>query len=83
MFEVIEFELSKPGHFSVEFDEGIRIDHPMLIFANPKETEIPDPDAPGVVYFGAGVHEIGSDYSLESDQWFLIDPKTTQRIEFY
>jgi hypothetical protein len=28
------------------------------IFANPIETNIPKPDAPGVIYFGPGIHEI-------------------------
>ena len=39
----------------------IRIDgRPYLaLFANPLETEVPAPDAPGVRYFGPGVHEAG------------------------
>lgn len=39
----------------------IRIDgRPYLtVFANPLETEVPAPDAPGVRYFGPGVHDAG------------------------
>jgi hypothetical protein len=32
---------------------------PLLLFANPPETHPPQPDAPGVIYFGPGAHRAG------------------------
>jgi hypothetical protein len=29
------------------------------VFANPPETDVPGPQAPGVIYYGPGIHEIG------------------------
>lgn len=50
----VTFELAKPGQFSVEFDNDVRL--PMLIFADPPETNIPNRHAPGVVWFEPGIH---------------------------
>ena len=52
--ETIQFELSKAGHYSVEFEKGIFIEHPLLIFANPLETDVPSKNDENVIYFGAG-----------------------------
>lgn len=48
--------LDGPRKFSVEPD-GIK--GPLLLFANPVEENAPRPDAPGVVYFGPGIHKPG------------------------
>ncbi len=53
----VTFTLSAPGNFAVLFN-GSR-NEPLFVFANPLETEIPDREAPGVVYFGPGVHSPG------------------------
>lgn len=50
------FTLDKPAKISVEFD-GDRL-HNLHLFANPVETERPDPKDPNVVYFGPGVHKL-------------------------
>lgn len=49
------FTLTKPTKISVEFD-GDRL-HNLHLFANPVETERPDPKDPDVIYFGPGVHK--------------------------
>jgi len=48
--------LSGPRKLSIEPDgkQG-----PLLLFANPIEESPPKPDAPGVIYFGPGVHQPG------------------------
>jgi hypothetical protein len=51
------FRLSAPGPLTVEPGRGLQ--HPLHIFANPPEREVPAPNAPGVLYFGAGLHELG------------------------
>lgn len=50
------FTLTKPANISVEFD-GDRL-HNLHLFANPIETERPDPKDPDVIYFGPGVHKL-------------------------
>lgn len=50
------FTLAKPVNISIEFD-GDRL-HNMHLFANPIETERPDPKDPNVIYFGPGVHKL-------------------------
>lgn len=60
----IEFEITKSGHYSVEFEKNIFIEHPLFIFANPLETNIPSPKDSNVVYFADGVHEIGEKYKI-------------------
>jgi cysteine-rich repeat protein len=53
----VTFELDQPRKVSVEFDGDIT--HPMLVFADALETDVPDPNDPDVMYFGPGLHEIG------------------------
>lgn len=60
--------LSLPGPRKLSIEpEGKK--GPLLLFANPLEESPPKPDAPGVVYFGPGVHnpdriELSSDQTL-------------------
>lgn len=49
------FTLDKPQKLSVEFN-GDRL-HNLHLFANAIRTDIPDKNAPGVMYFEAGYHE--------------------------
>ena len=53
----VTFELDRPRKVSVEFDGDIV--HPMLVFADALETDVPNANDPDVVYFGPGLHEIG------------------------
>jgi hypothetical protein len=50
----ITIELDRPRKLSIE-PAGKK--GPLLLFANPLETDVPKPDAQGVVYFGPGVHK--------------------------
>lgn len=50
--------LSLPGPRKLSFEpDGKR--GPLLLFANPREETRPQPNAPGVVYFGPGLHKPG------------------------
>ena len=71
--ETIQFELSKAGLYSVEFEKGIFIEHPLLIFANPLETDVPSKNDENVIYFEAGFHEIGDDFKIESNQTVYLE----------
>jgi hypothetical protein len=50
----ISFFLTRPVKLSVEVN-GDR-QHNLHVFANPMETEKPNPDDPDVIYFGEGIH---------------------------
>ena len=52
----VRFTLTRPGQVTVEFDGPHRTLH---LFANPPEAPAPRQDAPGVRYFGPGVHRPG------------------------
>ncbi|MBI5820476.1 MAG: hypothetical protein HZA88_16030 [Verrucomicrobia bacterium] len=51
------FVLDQPARLSVEFDDSAKT-HPLLIFADPPETNVPSRDATNVVWFAPGVHEL-------------------------
>ncbi|MDR1277849.1 MAG: hypothetical protein LBK02_03780 [Treponema sp.] len=50
----VTFTLTEPVKLSVEVN-GDRV-HNLHVFANPLETEKPDPHDPAVIYFGPGIH---------------------------
>jgi hypothetical protein len=52
----ISFSLEHPGPVVVEVNGA---QHALHLFASPPETEVPAADAPGVRYFGPGVHRPG------------------------
>ncbi|WP_309717494.1 glycosyl hydrolase family 28 protein [Armatimonas sp.] len=66
MGNTVTFTLDRPRQ--VALDEGADISHPILIFANPleKEKDVPKPNTPGVLYFGPGVHTIGSEKDVSA-----------------
>lgn len=76
------FTLEKDARVSVEIDENYEIEqyidkigkikkhivkHPLFIFANPIENDIPNKNDPNVIYFGPGVHEIGKNYAIPNN----------------
>ena len=53
----VRFELTEAANLYVEI-EGEE-DEPLFLFANPLEAEPPpNPEDPGVLYFGPGVHDL-------------------------
>jgi hypothetical protein len=79
----IEFDIDKPGHYSVEFEKGVYIEHPLLIFANPMETNIPDEGDKNVIYFGPGYHDIGENYNIPSGKTVYIHGEAYIKGQFY
>lgn len=69
----VEFDLDRPGQFSVDFQPGVVVDHPLLIFADPPETTIPDRNDPDVTWFGPGVHDLGDNYEIKSNQTLYLE----------
>ena len=64
----LDMTLDRPRKFSVEPDgkKG-----PLLLFANPLETDAPKPDDKDVIYFGPGVHK-PEKIVLESNQTLYL-----------
>jgi hypothetical protein len=48
-------------------------EHPLFIFADPPETDIPDKNNPDVVWFGPGIHNIGPRQPLESNKTYYLE----------
>lgn len=71
---VCSFSLDQPRNVSVEFEPNTTnpVLHPMLVFANPIEDDVPDPDDPDVLYFGPGVHELGRDIPLRDNETIYL-----------
>lgn len=79
----IEFEITKAGHYSVEFEKGIFIEHPLLLFANPLEKNIPNRGDKNVIYFEPGFHEIGDKYIIPSNTTVYIAGGAYVKGQFY
>jgi len=54
----IALSLNEPRHLAIEINGNWT--GALHLFANPPETDRPSPKDPNVVYFGPGVHEVGS-----------------------
>ncbi len=66
----LKLQLPGPTKFSVEPDGK---ESPLLLFANPPETNIPKEGDPNVVYFGPGIHEKDS-IKLRDNQTLYLAP---------
>jgi hypothetical protein len=75
----LSFFLSEPAKLSVEIN-GDRF-HNLHVFANPPETEIPDPEDPDVIYFGEGVHSPAPRdfFSIPSNKTVYLAPGAVLR----
>ena len=71
---VCSFTLHSAGNVSVEFQPDVTnpVLHPMLVFANPLEADVPAPDARNVLYFGPGVHRIGATVPLHDGETIYL-----------
>lgn len=64
--------VDKPCQFSVEYNGRL---HPLLVFVNPLEKDVPRVDDPNVVYFAPGVHEPKDNrIDLTDDQTLYLAP---------
>jgi hypothetical protein len=68
----VTFSISKPGKFWIKFP-GMD-EHPLFIFADPPETDVPDRKDPNVKWFEGGkVHEIGEKFRVRSGQTIYLE----------
>ena len=62
--------VDKPCQFSVEYDGRL---HPLLVFVNPPEENVPSPDDENVIYFGPGVCRADR-IAVKDDQTLYLAP---------
>ena len=81
---IIYFSLDKPEKLSLEVN-GDRLRN-LHIFANPLETDTPDPDDPDVIYFGPGVHkphdQPGDSFNIPSGKTVYLAPGAVVQGKF-
>lgn len=72
----VRVEISRPGQYcllvKLRGSAGNEFDHPLFLFANPPEAAAPRKGAPGVHYFGPGVHDIGFKYPVKAGETVYI-----------
>ncbi|MGI8880197.1 MAG: hypothetical protein ACR2KJ_06730 [Jatrophihabitans sp.] len=69
------FALVTAQNVSVEFtpQAGAYVTHPMLVFANPPEVDVPPATGdPNVLYFGPGLHTIGAGVELHDNETIYL-----------
>jgi len=71
---VCTFTTNQPGNLSVEFEPNIHnpVLHPMLVFANPPEVDVPSASDPNVLYLGPGVHHLGANQPIQSGKTIYL-----------
>ncbi len=64
------FTLTRAANVSVEFapDTTNPVLHPMLVFANPPESDVPPANGKNVLYLGPGIHKLGQGVQLHSNE---------------
>lgn len=67
----VEFTMSKPAKLFVELN-GM-YEHPLFVFGDAPETNIPDKNASNVVWYGPGVHTIGQKTPLQSNKIYYFE----------
>ena len=74
----LTFSLKKPRNLSVEVNGDIF--HNLHLFANPMLEDIPDENAPDVIWFGSGIHEFpGGNFLVPSGKTVYIDGSAVLR----
>jgi len=63
----LNFTLPGPDKLYVSVNEL----PPLCFFANPMEEWVPDPDDPGVMYFGPGIHEPGMIHMKDNETVYI------------
>lgn len=66
----ITFNLDVPQNLVLEFDGDLK--RPLMIFANPKETNVPGKNDYNVVYWDKGITDVGKEYVLQSNKTYYV-----------
>lgn len=72
----VRIDIERPGQYYIMVKaRGVErqdFDHPLFLFANPPETNVPRKGEKGVHYFGPGVHDIGFQYRVKGGETVYI-----------
>lgn len=77
----VTFTLNKPAKLFVELN-GM-YEHPLFVFGDAPETNIPDKNASNVVWYGPGVHTIGQKAPLQSNKIYYFEGGSYVKGSFY
>ncbi len=77
----LTFRLDRPAKLHVAL--AGQEEHPLFIFADPPETNVPDRADPEVVWFGPGIHEIGERYKMEPGKTYYLEGGAYVRGSFH
>jgi hypothetical protein len=67
-----------PGYYFVRINGAHGDRHPLFIFADPPETDVPA-RGPGVHFFGPGVHDIGPHFAVKTGETVYLAPGAVVR----
>lgn len=67
-----------PGYYFVRINGADGDRHPLFIFADPPEKDVPA-KGPGVHFFGPGVHDIGPHYAVKGGETVYLAPGAVVR----
>ena len=65
----LHFSINQPRNISIELDGDIF--HNLQLFAGAIEKDVPDKSAAGVLYYGPGVHDVGTIHLTSGQQVYL------------
>ncbi len=68
--KILRFTLNRPVNLSIEVNGNTGTN--LHLFTNPIETDIPDPEDSGVIYFGPGIHELSDTLFVPSNTTVYI-----------
>lgn len=66
----LTFTISSPQNLVIEFDGNLK--RPLMIFVNPRETNIPDKKDNAVVYWDKGITDVGNEFVFQSNTTYYV-----------
>jgi hypothetical protein len=74
----LKLSAEHPGYYFVRINGAHGDMHPLFIFSDPPETDVPA-RGPGVHFFGPGVHDIGPHYAVKTGETVYLAPGAVVR----
>ena len=74
----LKLSAEHPGYYFVRINGEHGDRHPLFIFADPPETDVPV-RGPGVHFFGPGVHDIGPHFAVKTGETVYLAPGAVVR----
>jgi hypothetical protein len=74
----LKVSIDHPGYYFVRINGAHGDRHPLFLFADPPETDVPA-RGPGVHFFGPGVHDIGPHFAVKTGETVYLAPGAVVR----